>query len=143
MGTDKMNYPHGWSFWSRDEWKALKNRRTCHYLINRVNARGVLTSGVKHVKHVAFVDETPRTTTSYGAAYNRPNTAAPTAAPPPTRRIRSAHAQLTDTDTYRNAQRGFKYWYDEPRTKVPHWQKYTMGTYKTSFGLQQTPKTFL
>ena len=79
-----MNYPHGWSFWSKDEWKALKSKRTSHYAINRVKARGVLsgTGGmifrklpvrnfpVKHVKHVSFVDEAPRPTTSYQVAYS-------------------------------------------------------------------------
>ena len=38
-----MNYPHGWSFWSRDEWKALKNRRTDHYAKIKVKARGSLS----------------------------------------------------------------------------------------------------
>ena len=25
------NYPYGWSFWSPEEWNALKNKRTDHY----------------------------------------------------------------------------------------------------------------
>lgn len=26
-----MNYPYGWSFWTPEEWRALKNKRTDHY----------------------------------------------------------------------------------------------------------------
>ena len=40
----KMDYPHGWSFWSRDEWKALKDRRTDHYAKLKVKAQGSLTA---------------------------------------------------------------------------------------------------
>merc|ERR1711970_1090988 len=40
---EKMDYPHGWSFWSRDEWKALKDRRTDNYAKLKVKARGSLT----------------------------------------------------------------------------------------------------
>ena len=37
-----MDYPHGWSFWSRDEWKALKDRRTDHYAKLKVKAQGTI-----------------------------------------------------------------------------------------------------
>ena len=52
-----MNYPHGWSFWSKDEWKALKSKRTSHYAINRVKARGVLsgTGGENKVRFSAEI----------------------------------------------------------------------------------------
>ena len=26
-----MNYPYGWSFWTPEEWRALKNKRTDQY----------------------------------------------------------------------------------------------------------------
>ena len=37
-----MAYPHGWSFWTQDECKALKNRRTDHFTKIKVKSQGSL-----------------------------------------------------------------------------------------------------
>merc|ERR1712168_17430 len=138
-GNRKMDYPHGWSFWSRDEWKALKDRRTDHYAKLKVKAQGTLTTEAKQVK---FSD---RPVTAYQAAFKEPVQKVPQRPKTTPNRIR--HSEMRDNDYYRKARSGFKYWYDEPlgmgTKKVPSWQKYTVGTYKTFYGLQTTPKTFL
>ena len=46
------HYPHGWSFWSREEWKQLKNKRTDHHCKMRTNPTGILMNK----RSVTFVE---------------------------------------------------------------------------------------
>ena len=53
LTNDKIQlraYPHGWSFWSRDEWKALKSKQTDHYAKNIVKSRGSIGGAVGRMK---------------------------------------------------------------------------------------------
>merc|ERR1740137_466549 len=51
---------------------------------------------------------------------------------------------IHDNGFYDRARFGFEYWYKEPlgmgSRRVPQWQKYAIGTHKTFYGLQTTPK---
>lgn len=41
-----MSYPHGMSFWTKDEWKVLKNKRTDHYAKIRTQTMGQMLTQV-------------------------------------------------------------------------------------------------
>jgi len=126
------NYPSGlMSFWTREEWSQLKNKRTDHYAKLRNNMAG-LEDQRRPVPMVRCrtAPNMLRSKTEYTESFKRPGT----------RASANSASQV-------RARAGFKYWYDEPlgmgTKQVPHWQKQPMGTSKTFFGLKTTPKTFL
>ena len=56
-----MNYPYGWSFWTPEEWRALKNKRTDHYYklkvqeIHDLQLKKDFKFAIKNQKHVRTI----------------------------------------------------------------------------------------